>query len=79
MLEAVESFVKSTGSRRTIFIARKVPCIHSFFGFAVEVGSDDVHLMDFPVVGSGESKEGTVGLETHDGGVGFEEILPRNL
>ena len=79
MLEAVESFVKSTGSRRTIFIARKVPCIHSFFGFAVEVGSDDVHLMDFPVVGSGESEEGSVKLETHHRGVSFKEVLTRDM
>ena len=76
LLEAVESFVKSTGPRRTIFIARKVPCIHSFFESAIEVGLDDIHLVDFPIIGSGE---GLVRLETHHRGVSFKEVLARDL
>ena len=33
----------------------------------------------FPVVGSGESEEGSVKLETHHRGVSFKEVLTRDM
>ena len=57
MLEAVESFAKSTGSRITIFIAGRLPCIDDFFEFAVEVGSDDDDLIGLEEVLARELRE----------------------
>ena len=53
--------------------------VDDFVEFAIEVGSNDVDLVNLPVVGSGECKESSIGFKVHDGSVGFEEILSRYL
>ena len=55
LFQAIESFMQMTSARGSVFISGRLLHENCFFEFAVEVGTDDIDLMNFPVLRSGKS------------------------
>ena len=55
LFQAIESFMQMTSARGSVFISGRLLHENGFFEFAVEVGTDDIDLVNFPVLRSGKS------------------------
>ena len=71
--------MQTTSARSSVFITGRLLHEDSFFEFTVEVSTNDIDLMNFPILGSSEGEKCLIRFEAHDRGVSGKEILSRDL